>query len=101
MYRRPWRSKEEELLSKETSEPVRHDRLQGAGVMERGTPGSKESVIPEFNGFYPKAVNNTSDEVRYNVSYSISFCSIHRCHYEQCSGFKSQRAIFKFICLTG
>jgi len=66
VYRLSWRSKEEELLSKETSEPVRHDRLQGAGIMERGTPGSKESVIPEFNGFYPKAVNNTSDEVRYN-----------------------------------
>ena len=69
--------------------------------MERGTPGSKERVIPEFNGFYPKTVNNTSDEVRYNVSYSTSCCSIQRCHYEQCSGFKNRRAIFKFVSLTG
>ena len=41
--------------------------------MDRDAQGSKESIIAEFNGFYPKAINNTSDEARYNVSYYFLF----------------------------
>ena len=56
--------------------------------MERGSPGSKGSINPEFNGFYTKVVNNTGDEARYNVSHYSSCCSILCYHYEQCIGLK-------------